>query len=108
MIVHKHYFRDRQSGDARIAVIPSTSKYAEPMEALHQRAYGYSPSEVDGCDECATAAKFRNHLRVFPEGQFTALEVAANQVVGCTVSMLVDFDPARPVLESWVKTTDFG
>lgn len=108
MIVHKHYFRDRQSGDAPIRVIPSASRYVRQMERLHQLAYGYSPSDVDGCDECLTADKFRNHLRVFPEGQFIALDVKANQVVGATVSMLMDFDPARPVHEPWVKITDFG
>jgi hypothetical protein len=107
MIVHKHYYRDRQSGDADIAVIPSAPQYAEQMERLHQLAYGYvSYTPSDECSECLTAAKFRNHLRVFPEGQFIAL--AANEVVGATVSMLMDYDPARPVLEPWVKLTDFG
>jgi len=109
MIVHKHYFRDRQSGDAHIAVIPSTLKYVDQMEKLHQTAYGYVgyvPS--DDCDECMTAAKFRNHLRVFPDGQFIAVDRDANEVVGATVSMLVNFDSAKPVLEPWVKLTDFG
>lgn len=108
MIVHKHYYRDRQSGDAHIAVIPSAVHYIEQMEALHQAAYGYSPSYADECDECLTADKFRNHLRVFPEGQFIALDVQTNEVVGATVSMLMDFDPARPLREPWVKLTDFG
>jgi hypothetical protein len=109
MIVHKHYYRDRQSGDARIVVIPSTSKYVEAMEQLHQIVYGYGQADItDDDDETLTAAKFRNHLRVFPEGQFTALDTHSNQVVGVTVSMLMNYDPAMPVLEPWVKLTDFG
>jgi hypothetical protein len=78
------------------------------MEQLHQIAYdyvGYVPSEND---ECMTAAKFRNHLRVFPDGQFIAVDKDTNEVVGATVSMLVNFDPAKPVYEPWAKLTDFG
>ena len=111
MIVHKHYFRDRQSGDAPIVVIPSAHKYVDQMERLHQIAYGYagySPSDDDECSECLTAAKFRNHLRVFPEGQFIAVDRSTKEVVGATVSMLMDFDPTMPVHESWAKLTDFG
>ncbi len=108
MNVHKHYYRHRQSGDARIVVIPAKPEYVEQMESLHQRAYGYRAADVSDCDECLTAEKFRNHLRVFPEGQFIALDTATDDVVGATVSMLIDFDPASPVLEAWVKTTDFG
>lgn len=111
MIVHKHYYRDRQSGDARIVVIPGTAHYAQQMETLHRIAYdyvGYSPSEPDARDECLTADKFRHHLRLFPEGQFIALDAATRQAVGGTVSMRMGFDPARPMLEPWVKTTDFG
>jgi len=108
MNVHKYHYRYRQSGDAQIVVIPSQSKYVEQMEELHQRAYGYRASGITDCDECLTAQKFLNHLRVFPEGQFIALDTATDQVVGSTVSMRMDFDPANPVLEAWVKTTDFG
>jgi hypothetical protein len=109
MIVHKHYYRDRQSGDAEIVVIPSTSNYAEEMEQLHQLVYGYSQADISGDDdETLTAAKFRNHLRMFPDGQFTALDRRTNEVVGVTVSMLMNYDPARLVHEPWVKLTDFG
>jgi hypothetical protein len=109
MIVHKHYFRDRQSGDAPIRVIPSAPRYSEEIEALHRIAYDYvgyiSSSDKD---ECMTAAKFRNHHRVFPEGQFIALDTDTDQVVGATVSMLTNYNPARPVHEPWAKLTDFG
>jgi hypothetical protein len=108
MMVHKHYFRDRQSGDAHIVVIPSALKFTEQMEELHQIAYGYVGYVPSDKDECMTAAKFRNHLRVFPDGQFIAVDQQTHEVVGATVSMLVNFDPTRPVHEPWAKLTDFG
>jgi len=108
MIVHKHYFRDRQGGDAQVRVIPSAPKYAEEMEALHRIAYDYVGYEPSDDDECMTADKFRNHHHVFPEGQFIAIDTGANQVVGATVSMLMNHNPNYPVHESWAKLTDFG
>jgi hypothetical protein len=111
MNVQKYHYRYRQSGDTQIVVIPSETRYVNEMEALHQVAYdyvGYVPTRSDGRDEALTTEKFRNHLAVFPEGQFIALDKATNEVVGATVSMRLDFDPAKPTLERWIKTTDFG
>jgi len=62
------------------------------MEMCHQLAYGYTAdeamSELDS--EALTAAKFRQHLAIFPAGQFIALDKTTDRVVGLTVSMRVD------------------
>lgn len=73
------------------------------MEDLSHLVYGSSRENPDGT---LTAAHFRRHIEVFPEGQFTALE--ARRVVGLTASMRIAFDPAYPFIESWYTTISDG
>ena len=100
--------RPRQNRDTQIAVVPSSAKYLGQMEMCHQLAYGYTldnASEVDG--EALTAEKFRQHLAIFPEGQFMALDKATDRVVGLTVSMRVNLN-AHDAAKSWSELTNDG
>lgn len=108
MNAYKYHYRHRQSGDAPIVVIPSAPQYVEQMAACHQAAYGYSAADADGCDECLTAEKYLQHLAIFPEGQFIALDTAADRVVGVTTSLRMNLDIARPFLGSWTESTGGG
>lgn len=113
MVTYLHQYKDRQSpaygessGEAtHIVVIPSSEAYADQLEDLQYIGY-----EVDRDTEdfIITADMFRNHIRVFPEGQFMALEVETDRVVGMTSSMRIQYDPAQPILEGWFKTTGYG
>jgi hypothetical protein len=103
-----HLTRPRQNRDTQIAVVPSSAKYLGQMEMCHQLAYGYtldSASEVDS--EALTAEKFRQHLAIFPEGQFMALDKATDRVVGLTVSMRVNLN-AHDAAKSWAQLTNDG
>ncbi len=104
-----HLTRPRQHRETQIAVIPSSNKYLGQMEMCHQLAYGYTldanASEVDA--EALTAEKFRQHLAIFPAGQFIALDKATNRVVGLTVSMRVDLK-AHDAAKSWAELTNDG
>lgn len=106
MDVHVNQYHPRQSGDTTIVVIPSTLKYVEQMVQCHQVAYDYTAAELT--NEDLTAEKFANHLEVFPEGQFIALEVETDTVIGLTSSMRLDIDPHKPSLRSWAEITNDG
>lgn len=98
----------RQSGDAQIRVIPARMGYANQMEICHQVAYGYSAAGADEEPESLTAAKFRQHLQIFPEGQFMALDVAADLVVGTSSNMRLNFNLRKQNARSWAEITNDG
>ena len=105
MIAHKYQYKHRPE-EARIVVMPSSEKCVEGMERLQMLVYDPSPEE--GLDGILTADHFRNHLRVFPEGQFIAVDAETDEVVGLTASMRLDFNPAESLLDSWRATTGDG
>jgi len=117
MIAHKYHYKDRQSkttteyaprpaaSEDRILILPSSERYFEQMEQLQYEVYNVTPQNNDGC---LTAEKFRNHARVFPEGQFIAVDAKTDRVIGLTASMRLDYDPTKPLLESWKATTGDG
>lgn len=106
MNVYENQYRPRPSGDATIVVIPSTLDYTGQMERVHQLAYGYGPGEASSED--MTAEKYARHLEVFPEGQYMAVEIETNTVVGVTTSMRLDYNPQKPSMRSWSATTGDG
>ena len=106
MNVYLNEYRPRQSGDTTIVVIPSQIKYVEQMAQCHQAAYGYTPDTAGSED--LTAEKYARHLELFPEGQFMALEVETDTVVGVTTSMRLDIDPHKPSPRSWAEITSDG
>ncbi len=106
MNVYLNEYRPRQSGDTTIVVIPSRLEYVNQMVQCHQVAYEYTSAELT--NEDLTAEKFARHLEIFPEGQFIALEVETNTVIGLTSSMRLNIDPHRPSLRSWAEITNDG
>jgi len=93
------------AADSQIVVMPTTERYVDQLQTLEYIGYNLPV----GSDEFViTAEMFRNHLRVFPEGQFMALDLTTDRVVGFTTSMRLSFDPARPILDSWHATTGYG
>jgi hypothetical protein len=99
---HRPQAADQQQ--SLIAVIQPSERYFGQMEALQADAYSCKLGE----DGLLTADHFRAHLRVFPEGQFIAVDTETDRVVGMTVSMRVDFNPSTPLLDSWNATTSYG
>jgi GNAT superfamily N-acetyltransferase len=91
--------------NSTLVVIPSSADYAEQMQQLQHIVYHSTPEEPDGV---LLAEHFRNHVKVFPEGQFIALDTATNTVVGLTVSMRMNFDPNKPFIEPWLVTIGGG
>ena len=93
-----------QQSQSLIAVIQPSERYFGQMETLQADAYSCKLGE----DGLLTADHFREHLRVFPEGQFIAVDTETDRVVGMTVSMRVDFNSSQPLLDSWNATTSYG
>jgi hypothetical protein len=88
-----------------IIVIPSAARYAEQMEDLLHVCYGTTRDEPE---QVFTAAMFRQHLDVFPAGQFIAVDTATDTVVGVTVSMRVNFNPQQRMTEGWWASIGYG
>jgi GNAT superfamily N-acetyltransferase len=86
-----------------IRIIPSAPEYAEQMEDLMHAAYG---TTRENPHQVFTAAMFRHHMAVFPQGQFIALD--GDRVVGLTVSARTCYDPAHPPAESWWQSAGEG
>jgi len=99
--------RPRQNRDTQIAVVPSSEHYLGQMEMCHQLAYDYTLDMNNVDNEALTAEKFRQHLSIFPAGQFIALDKATDRVVGLTVSMRVNLD-AHDAAKSWAELTNDG
>jgi len=93
----------------QITVVPSESQYAEQMAAHMALVYGGKP-DADPAelafDYVFTPEHFRQHIAVFPEGQFTAFH--GDKIVGVTVSMRIHFDPQHPKIEPWWVTVGEG
>lgn len=82
-----------------IVIRPSAERYADQMEALMALVYNLDPR--DPAERTLNAAHFRQHLKVFPEGQFVAIDTRTDTVVGLTVSMRINHDPKHPLLTPW-------
>jgi GNAT superfamily N-acetyltransferase len=77
------------------------------MDALFREAFD-PEAPRDSCEECLFEEHFQAHLRVFPEGQFVAIDTRTNELVGFSVSMRKHFDPQNPSLERWWRTIGEG
>ncbi|MCA9910565.1 MAG: hypothetical protein KC519_18040, partial [Anaerolineae bacterium] len=83
----------------------SGAQYAESMEMLQHLVYQTTPQVPQ---DSMRAEQFRHHMKVFPQGQFVAVDQATNEVIGLTVSMRLDFDPEHPFIEPWHVTISDG
>lgn len=90
-----------------IVILPTDPEYLSELESVQFRAY-----EVDELyrnhPEMLNAEKFANHLRVFPEGQFMAMDTHTGDIVGTCTSMMIPFEETQPLLKSWRQTTANG
>lgn len=89
----------------RIVVTRSSAAYVADMEAVQRAAYDVPDGEPL---DTMTESQFLHHIDLFPEGQFMALDLRSDRVIGTLSGMLVDFDPANPMLEPWEQTVDYG
>jgi hypothetical protein len=102
MIANNHMQYQPLPQDERFVIVPSKPQYVNQMVDVMCATYNVSPLETYHPDQ------FRSQIRVFPEGQFVALDRETGRVVGLTVSMRVDYQPEQPLLESWIETTNYG
>jgi GNAT superfamily N-acetyltransferase len=99
---------DPPSPDAdHVVILPSDPAYIDQLVDVQRRGYNLTPEYYDH-PEVLTHEKFANHLRVFPEGQFMALDIAEDRVVGTCTSLMIAHDIARPFTEPWRETTADG
>ena len=97
--------KDEPASTTQIVIKPSTAAYADRMEAAMHACYGTTPG--DG-DQIFSAAMFRQHQAVFPDGQFIAVDTATDEVVGLTVSMRMHFDPHHKHTQDWWSSIGYG
>lgn len=87
----------------QIVIRNTTPDDVQGMDKLSRLVYNY--------DHFSRVDEFLSQIRIFPEGQFVALDVTtpdAPQVVGYTSSMRLNFDPARPRFKPWADETGYG
>lgn len=93
-----------------IRITHTTLQHVKSLETLQTTIYPMLSAR-----ELLTAAKYRNHLRLFPEGQFVALATVdkQEQVIGATSTFRVQFDFGHPqhrfvdiVDEGWLTHHD--
>lgn len=77
------------------------------LDALFREAFDPGAPR-DQCEECLFEEHFQAHLRVFPEGQFVAVDTCTDALVGFSVSMRKHFDPQNPSLGRWWQSTGEG
>lgn len=99
-MTHTHYDNER------IQIIPTTEAHADGIDALMASVYHVDPR--DEREKTLNAAHIRQHLHVFPEGQFVAVDTTSGQVVGVTVSMRIAYDPRRPLNAPWWELIGHG
>lgn len=90
---------------AALAVIPAEPTHAYAMRALSLTAY-YASTE-----EAALWYKpeeFMSRMQAFPEGQFVAVHLPTNEIVGYTSGMRFHYDPSTAFTETWDHTTGYG
>lgn len=91
--------------DSTIDIVPSSAVRAEELAALMGEIFECEPTAEN---EIFTAAMFRYHQHLFPEGQFAAVDRAAGRVVGFTTSMRTGHDPQQPHRERWWQAIGSG
>ncbi len=89
----------------QIVVEPSSEKYFDKMANLLYTAYGENPEENTSF---ISGEVYAQHHRIFPEGQFIAVDTTTDEVVGLTVSMRTNFDRTNPLLQGWLEATGYG
>jgi hypothetical protein len=68
---------------SQIVIMNAAAEYTMQMEDLMRHVYGVPADEAS---DDLNSESYRYHLEIFPEGQFIALDVAANRVVGTSTA----------------------
>lgn len=92
---------------SRIVVVPAQAKHVQGVIEVEAAAYAIDLSQ-DSTGGASSAKQFLSQIEQFPEGQFVAIDLDTNQVVGRTASMRYHFDPSRLLLERWAVSTGDG
>lgn len=82
-----------------IDVTNTTPAHFDGIEAVSRRVYPVTPPW--------TRAQLTSHLKVFPEGQFVALDRRTSRVVGMAASLIVLWDDYE-LQDNWKDFTDLG
>jgi GNAT superfamily N-acetyltransferase len=89
-------------------IMRSRPEYAQQMEALQHLVYG--TDRDTNREDSILEEQFRHHMKVFPQGQYIAVDTDHDKVVGLTATMRVRFNPNRPksLMIPWREVTDAG
>ncbi len=90
---------------SHIHILRSRPEYVDQMESLQHLVYG---TDRHNLGDSMLAEQFLAHQRIFPYGQYIAVDNRTDRVIGLTASMRVKFDPHHPetLIEPWRITTD--
>jgi GNAT superfamily N-acetyltransferase len=89
----------------RVTVVPTGPEHAEALDALQRLVFPTLDSS-----ELFTAEKYRRHIALFPDGQFTALVTTPDgetHVVGATTTYRTHFDFAH-IQHTYIEATAGG
>lgn len=89
----------------QIEIRLTRSEDADELEELTGIIYHCNPREDAAC---FTADHYRQHVQVFPEAQFVAVDTTTGKLVGLTSGMRMHYDPARPPLMAWWELVGNG
>lgn len=90
-----------------IVILPLDINYIDALIDLQRIGYRLKPEDYHH-PEVMQADDFRSQIEFFPDGQFMALDITTDQVVGSCSSMIIEHDETQPLLKSWIKTTARG
>ncbi|MFN3705548.1 MAG: GNAT family N-acetyltransferase [Thermoflexales bacterium] len=76
---------------SEILILNTQPEHVEQCAALQPLCY-----PTLAVEEQFTAAQYANHIRLFPEGQFVAVEAATGRVVGSTAGFLAWYERIDP------------
>ncbi len=72
-------------------IVNTRPEHVEQCAALQPRCY-----PTLAVEEQFTAEQYANHIRIFPEGQFVAIEASTGRVVGATAGFLAWYERIDP------------
>jgi GNAT superfamily N-acetyltransferase len=88
-----------RAGSPAIEIVNTTPAHFSGIEGVSRGVYPNTPPW--------STTQLVSHLRVFPEGQFVAIETGTNQVVGMAASLIVLWDDYE-LSDNWRDFTDLG
>lgn len=89
----------------QIEIRPTRPEDADELEVLTGIIYHCNPREDDTCFH---ADHYRQHVNIFPEAQFVAVDTGTGRLVGLTSGIRMHFDPQRPPMMPWWELVGFG